>query len=349
MRAFERTCCRQRHSRVRSQLASRTYVRPNQEFLGGPQFTDNSRFVQLTRSESTESKSSRRPTFQRYRDKFPVEIPFDLPWNPGWRIFTASCNVAPRFAQLTFLQCEFAWPRMRESPMRIRRVLLIAGLLLFCAGRAYAVATITVNGVAAPNTVTVGTGNTVAVAVSGGPGNATDWIAMYASGAPNGAFLDWFYLNGSKTAPATGVTSATVNFVMSSTAGNYEFRFFANNGYTLLATSGTVIAILPPSITSVTASSGHVGDEVSIVGTRFGSTQGSSTLKFNGTTASPTLWSDTNIVTPVPVGATTGSVIATVSGAYSNGVMFTLLAPSLAAVTPSSGQSGDMVTLAGRH
>src|SRR5207249_3976961 len=127
-----------------------------------------------------------------------------------------------------------------------------------------------------------------------------------ASGAPNTTPLDWFYLNGSKTAPGTGVTSAMLNFVMSSSAGNYEFRFFSNNSYTVIATSGTVIAILSPTVSSVTSSSGHVGDEVSIAGTHFGATQGSSTVKFNGTAGTPSLWTDTNIVTPVPVGATTG-------------------------------------------
>ena len=39
--------------------------------------------------------------------------------------------------------------------------------------------------------------------------------------------------------PATGVTSAVLTFDMPET-GAYEFRFFANNGYTLLATSPVV-------------------------------------------------------------------------------------------------------------
>ena len=55
-----------------------------------------------------------------------------------------------------------------------------------------------------------------------------------------------------------------------------------------------------------------------------GSTQGSSTVKFNGTAGTPTSWNATSIVVPVPSGATTGDVVVTVSGTASNGVAFTV-------------------------
>ncbi len=41
--------------------------------------------------------------------------------------------------------------------------------------------------------------------------------------------------------------SAVIPFSMPSTPGNYEFRFLANNGYTLLATSPVVTA-RPPAL-----------------------------------------------------------------------------------------------------
>ena len=41
--------------------------------------------------------------------------------------------------------------------------------------------------------------------------------------------------------PATGVSAAQLTFVMPQNPGAYEFRFLANNGYTLLATSPVVI------------------------------------------------------------------------------------------------------------
>src|SRR5262249_5445177 len=62
--------------------------------------------------------------------------------------------------------------------------------------------------------------------------------------------------------------------------------------------------------------------------TNFGATQGTSTVTFNGTTATPTSWSATSIVAPVPAGATTGPVAVTVGGVPSNGANFTVTAAS---------------------
>ena len=103
-----------------------------------------------------------------------------------------------------------------------------------------------------------------------------------------------------------------------------------------------------PSITSLTPISGVVGASVTITGTNFGSTQGASAVFFNATKASPTSWSATSIVAPVPAGATTGNVVVTVSGVASAGVLFTVLAvPSISSLSPSSGAVGASVTIAG--
>src|SRR4029077_20046125 len=88
----------------------------------------------------------------------------------------------------------------------------------------------------------------------------------------------------------------------------------------------------PPSLTSLTPSSGVVGTSVTIAGANFGATQGTSTVTFNGTVTTPTNWSATSIVAPVPTGATTGNVVVTVGGLASNGVSFTVL-PTAGPVT----------------
>src|SRR5207249_184917 len=90
-----------------------------------------------------------------------------------------------------------------------------------------------------------------------------------------------------------------------------------------------------PSITSLSPTSGAVGTPVTISGANFGATQGASTVKFNGTTATATSWSATRIVAPVPTGATTGNVIVTVGGAASNGVSFTLQTDTVAPSVPT--------------
>src|SRR5712664_227837 len=82
---------------------------------------------------------------------------------------------------------------------------------------------------------------------------------------------------------------------------------------------------LSPFISNLTPPTGPLGTSVTITGTNFGATQGSSTVTFNGTAATPTSWSATSIVVPVPVGATTGTVIVTVGGLASNALTFTVL------------------------
>ena len=106
-----------------------------------------------------------------------------------------------------------------------------------------------------------------------------------------------------------------------------------------------------PSITSVNPASGVVGTSVTIAGTNFGATQGTSTIRFNGTVAAPTSWSATTLVTSVPAGATTGPVVVTVNGAASNGVTFAVTAsgdtqaptaPGNLAATAVSGSEIDL-------
>jgi len=102
----------------------------------------------------------------------------------------------------------------------------------------------------------------------------------------------------------------------------------------------------PPSISSLSPSSGTVATSVTVAGTNFGATQGTSTVTFNGTTATPTSWSATSIVAPVPSGATTGAVVVTVNGQASNAVTFTVT-PKINSLSPTSGGVGDSVTISG--
>src|ERR1019366_5503555 len=77
--------------------------------------------------------------------------------------------------------------------------------------------------------------------------------------------------------------------------------------------------------TSLSPASGVVGTSVTITGLNFGATQGTSTVTFNGTTATTiTSWSATSIVVTVPAGAATGNVVVNASGVDSNGSAFTV-------------------------
>jgi len=108
----------------------------------------------------------------------------------------------------------------------------------------------------------------------------------------------------------------------------------------------------PPNITSINPISGPIGTSVTITGTNFGPTVGTrvSTVSFNGVVGRTTSWSDTSIVLPVPVGATTGNVVVSISGVSSNGVLYTVtLTPSITSVSPTSGAFGAPVTITGTN
>jgi len=83
-----------------------------------------------------------------------------------------------------------------------------------------------------------------------------------------------------------------------------------------------------PVILNVDPASGPVDAFVTITGTDFGSSQGKSTVKFNGTSATPASWSSTSIICSVPVGAKTGNIVIKVDGKASNGVLFTVIVPA---------------------
>jgi subtilisin family serine protease len=110
------------------------------------------------------------------------------------------------------------------------------------------------------NPSTVAPGGTINAQVSNGPGNRTDWIALYQPGAADGSFIDWAYLNGQKTAPASGSSTITVMLPAPTTLGNYELRLFSNNGYTRLATAPLTVATAPSlSISDATVTEGNSG------------------------------------------------------------------------------------------
>jgi glucose/arabinose dehydrogenase len=109
-----------------------------------------------------------------------------------------------------------------------------------------------------------------------------------------------------------------------------------------------------PAISGVSPSAAAVGAVVTITGSGFGATQGSSSVRFNGTTAAPTSWSNNSISVPVPAGATSGPIVLVVGGASSNGVSFTVTSapppgPSISSLSPASGGIGAAVTIAGSN
>ena len=91
-----------------------------------------------------------------------------------------------------------------------------------------------------------------------------------------------------------------------------------------------------PVITSATPMFGAVGIRVTLSGANFGNSQGSSTVKFNGTTATPVSWSSTRIVVAVPGAATTGNLVLRTSNVDVSAGLFKVLTITSLSMEPAN-------------
>jgi len=200
------------------------------------------------------------------------------------------------------------------------------------------------NGVAF--TVTTSGPNISSISPSSGPVNTSATISGTGFGSTQGTSYVKIY---GTTAQITSWSSTSIVAIVPS--GIPLGTVAGVTVYVGAAASNEGNFTITPGITSLSPSTGPVGTSVTITGTNFGSTQGTSTVKFNGTTATPTSWSATSIVVPVPSGATTGNVIVTVSSLASNGVSFTVTTsgPSITSLSPTSGPVGTSVTITGTN
>ena len=104
-----------------------------------------------------------------------------------------------------------------------------------------------------------------------------------------------------------------------------------------------------PFVTGLSPVFGNIGATVTVTGSHFGATQGTSTCSFNGTVASSiTSWIDTQIVAVVPAGASTGPVSVTVNSIQSlANPTFTVVHPVINSIVPPAAQVGGQVVLNG--
>jgi hypothetical protein len=107
-----------------------------------------------------------------------------------------------------------------------------------------------------------------------------------------------------------------------------------------------------PLITGVTPNHGVPGASVTIAGSDFGATQGTSSVKIGTTVAAITSWSATSIVCQVPTMASGGTnVVVTVGSQTSNPFAFTVDAPvgapQITSMTPDHGLPGSSAIVNG--
>jgi len=223
------------------------------------------------------------------------------------------------------------------------------------------------NGSTTSSTVATATFDNVSVSTSSGA--PTPVISSVSPSAdPVGGFDPygqadgpWVTIAGASFEPAQGTSSVTFNGATATnfrswTATSIQVQVpqaaTAGNGSVVVTVEGTSstpysFSVLP-GITSISPLAAAVGGTVTITGTSFGASQGSSSVSFNGATAtSITSWSSNQIVAVVPSGATTGPLTVTVNSAQSIPTTFTLINPVISSVSPAWGPIGGTLVITG--
>ncbi len=134
-------------------------------------------------------------------------------------------------------------------------------------------------------------------------------------------------------------TSIVVTVPSGATTGNVVVTVAGHASNAVAFAVGTFITGLSPA-------SGPVGTMVSVNGSGFGASQGSSTITFNGVTVTPSTWSNSSINVTVPSGTTTGNVVVTAGGVASNGMLFTAF-PVISSLSSSTSAVGGQLTITG--
>jgi YD repeat-containing protein len=172
-------------------------------------------------------------------------------------------------------------------------------------------------------------------------------------------------------ATVTANNNTTVNFSLTDAANNNPVRYVYDDVGRLAAvidpagdtarysydSVGNLLSITRQSSTLVsiiefTPRIGLAGTVVTIHGTGFSATPSGNTVTFNGTAAVVSSSSETQIVTTVPAGATTGLISVTTSaGSDSSDVPFVVgtNGPIITSFTPNIGVAGTGVTITGQN
>ena len=142
---------------------------------------------------------------------------------------------------------------------------------------------------------------------------------------------------------------ATSPFSVTNTAAAWGGGDLTHTSLATAATStDTATVAQAPQISSVTPNYGAPASPITITGTNFGATQGSSAVTVGGAPSYVASWSNTAVSILVPSRATTGNIVVTVGGVSSNGEPFTFYPyPAITGVSPLSGPVGTPVTITG--
>jgi hypothetical protein len=199
------------------------------------------------------------------------------------------------------------------------------------------------------NPASVAPGGSVTATLTNSPGG-TDWLGLFQVGAPDTSYLQWVWVG-------AGLTSRTWTVTMPTTLGQYEFRFFPNNGTVHTATSPAVsVALINPtpaiaSLTPASVAAGGAAFTLTVTGSGFVS---GATATVGGQPRTVTFGSATQLSVAVQAGDVTsaGTVpvqitnpAACVSGLCASSAVNLVVtppppAPTLSSISPSTASAG---------
>jgi len=202
---------------------------------------------------------------------------------------------------------------------------------------------VTFNGVAASPT----TWNTTSIVTAVPAGAATGNVVVTVAGQSSNSF------------PFT-VNNGPVNYVyddLGRLAGVIDvLGNAATYNYDAVGNILSITRVNPGqvSIMQFAPKSGPVGSPVTVQGTGFSATPSQDTVKFNGTLATVTSATTTQLQVTVPAGATSGTIsVTTPNGTATSTATFTVAAnsgtPTITSFSPGSGIAGSAVSLTGTN
>lgn len=178
----------------------------------------------------------------------------------NWK-YANSCTTTPGASGLSSGSCTFVMPNV-AGDYQFRLLANNGTSTVIISSNTVSVVAPTISAVQSNvntgATVTVNFGNVISI-------TPMDWIGVYSgANAPDDAYSpDWKYTSScSKTPNNAGLANRSCTFVMPNTPGEYQFRLFANNGSTKLATSN-IVTVTVPTLT-VSSNAVHTGDSVTV-------------------------------------------------------------------------------------
>lgn len=139
-------------------------------------------------------------------------------------------------------------------------------------------------------------------------GNVAYTFGFISADPEIGGYSDAYYNPATRVVSVMNMDDGGQNLI-----NNYGWCTFFGYAWRSVAPPATIISAYDNTVGTFGA--GHVGDVVTITGRNFGSTQGTSSVYFNGTVVvTYSSWSSNTLVVVVPVGATTGLIEVVVSG-----------------------------------